>query len=229
MTKLDRLPKVIGLLGKMKVGKDTVANTIVNRCRDLASKHACTNPCKIVPFAKALREEVALALCNGVFPVDDLEHQNYSGYWEARRAFFECIAEVMRIKGAVKLHDFQRYTWEKPTPKPLRLLLQWWGTDYRRQNDENYWIRKWYEGNFWHFRYQEIILVPDVRFQNEVSLCNGLGTTIWITGRDQDAEGIIGHASENVPDWLAQHEIVNDGTLDQLNDKIVALLEELWR
>jgi hypothetical protein len=32
--------------------------------------------------------------------------------------------------------------WDKPYPDEIRRLLQWWGTDLRRSEDDEYWVNK---------------------------------------------------------------------------------------
>ena len=57
-------------------------------------------------------------------------------------------------------------------PKP-RSLLQWWGTDYRRAKDPDYWVKKLRKTLEEHK--PEVALISDVRFQNEVDFIHSLG------------------------------------------------------
>lgn len=51
----------------------------------------------------------------------------------------------------------------KPTKESVRRLLQWWGTDYRRAQDENYWVNKAFE----YYDDDQDLVFDDVRFPNE--------------------------------------------------------------
>lgn len=55
-----------------------------------------------------------------------------------------------------------------------RLLLMWWGTELRRKEDHEYWTKKfteWYES----LPDNTVVVVPDIRFINEVELIHNLG------------------------------------------------------
>lgn len=55
-----------------------------------------------------------------------------------------------------------------------RLFLQWWGTEYRRYDNPDYWtdlFTKWYNS----LPDNTVVLVPDIRFLNEVELIKNLG------------------------------------------------------
>ena len=50
----------------------------------------------------------------------------------------------------------------------FRLLMQWWGTEFRRNMvDKDYWIKK---VQSWIDKHPEVdvILIPDLRFKNEI-------------------------------------------------------------
>lgn len=68
--------------------------------------------------------------------------------------------------------------------KQFRLLLQWWGTEFRRDMyHQYYWIHKWNarrKGIIEHCRQPNpIFIVPDVRFSNEIATLKELDAIFW--------------------------------------------------
>jgi len=88
--------------------------------------------------------------------------------------------------------------WMKPTPPHFRTLLQWWGTDFRRNRNPDYWLDQWER---W-FGYEPVAIVDDVRFPNEVQFIQDRGGIVWWLERSADATVSVApgdrtHASEN--------------------------------
>lgn len=73
--------------------------------------------------------------------------------------------------------------WRKPYDEPVRHVLQWWGTDYRRAQDPDYWVRYGMEQmKVWLAVAtrvaQDRLLIPtftDVRFANEAEAIKAAG------------------------------------------------------
>jgi hypothetical protein len=66
------------------------------------------------------------------------------------------------------LPDWVHY--EDPKPRPL---LQWWGTEFRRKQDPDYWVKRLDKKLIQHA--PEVALVTDVRFRNEVDYIKARG------------------------------------------------------
>ena len=81
----------------------------------------------------------------------------------------------------------------KPASDKMRMILQWWGTEFRRSQDPDYWV-KYVHCKIHHLRSlnSNNIVVSDVRFPNEANLIKNLGGMIWKTERP-------GNKSENDP------------------------------
>jgi hypothetical protein len=107
-----------------------------------------------------------------------------------------------------------------------RRLLQTLGTEWGRQIiDTNIWVNilsrevskldpDWYNG----------VVIPDVRFNNEAEWILANGGQVWHVERP-GALVVAPHISENgVDSRLISWNICNDGTLDDLYEKVEAIL-----
>ena len=184
-----RTPRIVGLAGKMGVGKDTVAAML--RMRGYQRRG----------FAEPLREELVVAL-------------------ESRTA-----PRGMRPDMAVLVRSgrFTRQSvYHKPTANKMRSLLQYWGTELRRAEDPEYWIKKMdLSGG-------GLYVVSDLRFANEADYVRSLGGQVWmITGRQAGwgARTGDGHESEKC-DLVADVTIDNSGAMYELAEKVIEALGE---
>jgi len=135
---------------KARQGKDSAANGIKDWCQ----RHDF--PVLHVNFADALKIEVTDAI-RSAGSVEDL---------------------LIRGPEPGILFPY----WVEPTPnaalEPLSpygkhvKLLQWWGGDYRRGQDPNYWIDKWKEKVL---SFEGVVVVSDTRYTNEAIAMIELG------------------------------------------------------
>jgi len=65
--------------------------------------------------------------------------------------------------------------WRKPYPLEIRRLLQWWGTDLRRAESEDYWLWFLEERLSWRFPPTDFLVITDVRFPNEAEWVRSKG------------------------------------------------------
>ena len=105
-----------------------------------------------------------------------------------------------------------------------RQLLQTLGTEWGRQMvREDIWLRV----AFWRWEQLaaggvSLIVVPDVRFSNEARLIRENGGEVWMIHRP-GVEPVAAHSSEaGLPLKLIDRLIVNDGTVDQLRERVEA-------
>lgn len=78
-------------------------------------------------------------------------------------------------------------------PPLMRALLQNYGTEVRRRDNNNYWVNKWTEEALKH--HDSLIVVDDVRFINEAEAVKALGGIIvWLVRDDITTGG--NHSSE---------------------------------
>lgn len=110
-------------------------------------------------------------------------------------------------------------------PPIIRCLLQEWGTELRRAELENYWVRKWHERADGLDR----VVVPDLRFPNELRAVRSVGgrvAYVYRPGHPGDS-----HASERGLDAVSPssftHHFSNVGTVADLEAQVEAWMVEL--
>jgi hypothetical protein len=109
----------------------------------------------------------------------------------------------------------------------VRRLQQIYGTEIRREQDENYWLK---EFAFTALGYAAAgnrgVVVSDIRFPNEATILrekwNGL--LFFVEREHQEANVDMAHASEahvQSLKMLADYTFVNDSTLEDLEDRVI--------
>lgn len=196
----------IGIAGKKCHGKDTFAGFVKD---ELLPAPRCVSTLKR-GFADALREEVAVFLCRELTGVPKWSRD------PCRR-----IQQIMRT-----------LTSDRPEEKePFRLLMQWWGVEFRRSLfGEDYWIKELERfATSWLAivppQEKLVLLVPDVRLPNEVDFIRSQGGILVKVNR-RNMVDTDSHSTETALDqfdgWDVQ--VKNDGTLDDLQNKAAAFV-----
>lgn len=172
---------IIGFGNKAQNGKDTCAEAVqqhFNRLNELNRRHLYKLSAKpvnvgIFKFATALYKEVADFI------------GSHSNQGDVSYATETCFRRIALGTAQVPSHDGYDVTYitipkwvtmGDPTPAPGLTayapygkhpkLLQWWGTEYRRNNfGEDYWVNKLFSSIPAN---TDIALVSDARFLNEV-------------------------------------------------------------
>jgi hypothetical protein len=140
------------------------------------------------------------------------------GYW--RVAF----ADAVREEASKAFPELIDEIWEKPTARRIRILLQWWGTEYRRHVDPDYWVKR-LEETITSADPEDKFVITDLRFPNEAEMVKRLGGEVWkIVGREAENPGVDNHLSERIELIKADRTIPNSGTLEQLAEFIDVLL-----
>lgn len=197
--------RLIGLAGRAGAGKDSVADVL----EDLYGFRRFS-------FSDALYEEVADAF--GV-TIDSLKDRALKeAPTEALalrhcrdREFVACVRNLGVLEADIGI-----------IPRSPRWVLQIWGTEYRREQDPDYWIRKaaaTYEAAL--ASGVAGLVNTSVRHGNEVDWLRSCGADIWHILRSCGAEPVIAHSSEaGIPRRAGDVLIINDGTLDDLAERV---------
>lgn len=209
---------ILGFAGKAATGKTTAAKymaPLMNR------------ECKIVPMAMVLRDEVEEFLRS--VGADESVPLVYGDQDDKVRVFYvdEQLAGKQCSKWPGFVSDHQEIQdREGLTAVTVRRILQWWGTEYRRAQDADYWTKAWSRKIEGFDLAKTHILIDDVRFMNELRTIKGHGGLIVKIERP-GFDGANNHASETSLDNYAEwdHVVVNDGTLDDFKVKIEELTD----
>lgn len=175
-------------------------------------KDACAALLKMVgytrfAFADAVRREVEESFENNASIPHMPDH--IFAHW------LECAGEEDGI------------LWKKPMTPSARQLLQWVGSEYRRAQDENYWIKKLETAilEYSSFIFESTvtfknIVISDIRFKNEALWLRKFGGQVWRVNRPGCKPD--GHVSETELLGIeADFVIENDGDLQHLATQVL--------
>jgi hypothetical protein len=212
---------IIGFAGKAASGKTTAAKHVQRLLGDKV---------QVLPMASMLRREVETFLCQ-VGAVDRVpllygDQQDKLTHFEIdeQSARQECPAWDGFV---AENHDIQQHSGR--TTLNVRRILQWWGTEYRRAQDPDYWTKAWEVALIELPDRSAHILVDDVRFHNEVDAVQRNGGVLIRVERP-GFNGANDHSSENALDEFNGWNMIllNDGSLEhflrQVENKVLTLL-----
>ncbi len=212
---------IIGFAGKAASGKTTAAKHLQAKLGDKI---------QVLPMASMLRREVEIFLrqvgAAERVPLLYGDQQDKLAHFEIdeSRARQECPAwdGFVAENREIQQHPDQ-------TTLSVRRILQWWGTEYRRAQDPDYWTKAWEAALTELPDRNAHILVDDVRFHNEVDVIQR-NDGVLIRVERPGFNGANDHSSENSLDDFNGWNMVllNDGSLEQflgqVEDKVLALL-----
>ena len=130
------------------------------------------------------------------------------------------------------------FNWDGNKDDKGRTILQHVGTDTIRMknNRPDYWVGFIVDLLWMFYDEWDYIIIPDTRFKNEIdtmsdSFGRSMVSTVRITRPNFDSglsEEQLNHPSEcGLDGYEFDYYITNNGTLDELNDKIKVLLDRL--
>lgn len=196
--------RIIGLTGPAGSGKDTVAALLHTHC----GAH-------VIAFADALRAEVVDAFC--------IEHSMLTQR-ETKEHPLSALALGRCIDGA--FIDRMQALYASGTrdggmvgeqidlsaPRSPRQIMQWWGTEYRRSSAPGYWVQKTAQrvAQLQTALQACLVVITDVRFDDEAQLVRSLGGQIWQIKRPGCEVGEGLHVSEVTGAAFAPDEVLNN-------------------
>lgn len=149
-------------------------------------------------------------------------------------SFAEPLKEMVSIITGIPVMDIDK---NKATYLPeynlsVRTMLQKVGTDaMRNQVDSDVWI-KIAARRIGHIPKHKIVVIPDVRFENEMNFIRqNHGIIITVHRPMMLDNSIYEHISESGQLYLpvCDHTIINDGSLDELRTKVYRLMGEIFQ
>lgn len=208
---------VIGIGNRARHGKDTAGEAIVDyyaRRAEMSYKHGQVSSkfvkAKIYKWADALYAEVNAWL-----------GEESGKFWLSGRTDIHYGLYAPWQKGQIAVLP----DWVRPTPNAEILsiapfgkhakLLQWWGTEYRRTQDSDYWVNT-LVGRITREN-PDIALITDTRFKNEAQAVKDLGGyTLNVSRKNANGSPYVDpsrpadHPSEtDLDDWNWDLKIIN--------------------
>lgn len=196
---LEMTNKIIGISGKKRHGKDTVGQMIINQ-RPNAQRLA---------YADALKYEVA-SMVTSYFKGQWYRDHDSPEENEAFRSSF-----IQTIIG--KMNDDQiNPATGQAVKEQFRLILQWWGTEFRRQMfTDSYWRDK-LATKIRTLKADQIAVVTDVRFPDEADQIKEMGGILVRVNRPgMDVKS--GHPSETALDNYGSVNLLEPGYISDHN------------
>lgn len=193
-------PITIGLTGLAGAGKDSVADVL---CASAGFAR--------MAFADRLRAEVSRAFQLGghlhilATPgTKETPHPLLALRHCREPLFVDLVADIEDDWKGLALLD---------APRSPRQILQWWGTEFRRAANPNYWssqvamrIADAHQNGI------DRVVVTDCRFQNEASAIRLMGGEIWQVVRPGQASTEGNHASRQDGSALRPEAVLINGT-----------------
>lgn len=199
-------PLIVGLGYKQRCGKGTVAKM----CSDLGAKH--------LSFGFALKNECMAWLTE--HRVDFIRQYFYGDSTDRMAMLTMDTNRLLGTELAGLVDDPDCFNHNGDTHFTARRFLQYYGTEYRRAQDVNYWAYQT-EADMMDVitKGRKFVVFDDVRFENEAEIVKDNGGIMIRIDRD-DRPGAVseGHASDtsmaNYTGW--DYSIGNNGTVQDL-------------
>lgn len=198
------MSKIVGISGKMGVGKTTLARYAI-------SKMGGTK----IAFADVVKEECEEFLLQHSIL---FEERNLYGTPEDKAERF-VLPDHMPPQITRILHQASG-----EGTLSFRELMQLWGTEYRRAQDESYWTN---QGRNKILNTLGHVYMDDVRFLQEADVIKGMGGKLIRVERDVKRSD---HASETALDNYKKFDffIYNNCTMEEFKKEIDEILEVIF-
>lgn len=198
-------PRIIGLTGLEGAGKDSAA--------EILHRHRIAFP---VAFADALRQEISRS-----FAVDIHELTCRSCKELTNKMLGLCRSTDLSFVAAVLASHPET---DPNAPQSPRQIMRWWGTEYRRAQDPEYWTKAMRERIAWADGIPlpaPAIVITDVRFGNEAELIREMGGQIWRIHRPGHTIESNHVSTVSGEEFAPDQTVINTGTLDELERAVL--------
>ena len=208
---------ILGLAGQARCGKDTIANYLVKRYGFV--KFA---------FSDALYREVAEA-----FGLPDESLLRDAGTKDSLSTAM-CAENCLDADFVDMLHS-RLLVYSGAEELSPRQILQWWGTEYRRAQDPDYWVHRAAEfvsavrnGVTYPEHAPQFFVETGTRFENEREwITQANDGNIWHIHRDGIVAPGQGHSSAiPLPVMPGERELWNNDTVERLHYGIDLMLSQ---
>lgn len=156
------LPRIIGVSGKIGCGKTAFSKAFIDKFPSY----------EILNFGGILKKELSE---NYQFPLEWTYDQKLKLNVINPATTWETIIDYIRDYLMIDKKHIGKHNGDAPElPKhnmTVREALQWYGTDFRRKNDPNYWIKRMHD----QLKHHPWAIIDDVRFRNEANMIRSLG------------------------------------------------------
>lgn len=165
---------LVGFSGKQGAGKDTVGEKFMDTW--------CPHAYSVEFFSKVLKDEV-----NGI--IDKIMSETpLSPLANLLNADLKDVKHVKElVEDDLANHSYAQYSAYARTVN-MRQALQFWGTEVRRKQDENYWVKRGLKKCSKQWLKGKAVLITDARFPNEIDAINSLGGTTVRLNVSQSAQ-----------------------------------------
>lgn len=174
----DKVCYLVSVSGKIGAGKDTIAPIII----DILGQ---TDNSVHEFFAKPLKEEV-----NEV--IDIIKSTSNVGDAIAKTIIDMSVTEQMAVDTVNFIYEDVRSNPEVNTYNRtlgIRSALQYWGTEVRRTQDPQYWVKKAIGSTLELLAAGKSVYVTDARFENEIDAIVKIGgVTVRLNMSDKEQE-----------------------------------------
>lgn len=130
---------------------------------------------------------------------------------EIKEKFPELLDEMVRVYDRIEYDGMNQWSIVRlfeDKPPLMRALLRNYGTEVRRGDNPDYWVRQWESAIF---PFTDMLFVDDVRFLNEVVAVHSKGGIIVRIVKRGESLDTDSHASESEMDGInVDHTIEND-------------------
>lgn len=211
---------VLGLAGQAGVGKDTVAEYLRDNYGFI-----------MFAFSDNLYREVQEAF--GLPDQDLLRNRDTKELPSDRLTLQQCSNSEFVTVARKMLVEFNPDSFNNLDAIPMspRQVMQWWGSEYRRALDSDYWVKQSHEfvramQNAAPYPEQrpQYFVNTTVRFKNERDWIHAAGGNVWHIRREGVAS-VNAHVSETSLEVLeGERELFNNDTIERLYGGIDLML-----